>query len=233
MKTSRPLLATVTTLIVSVSVALWSQADDTLPKAQPASRYDAMAARSPFTAPTAATPVPVAAPVAAGPHWWDQMFVTSLMERSGVYYAALVDKASNKHFMLEINKADPDSQLLLSSVQWNDHLDQTTVTVSKGPETAPPLRFDATASAPAPASPVGSGPSSMQSSFVPPRTPPTLPPGFTGTPPPPPPGVPNVVRRTGPIGATPPPNPRNGIQQPGGGPPRRIIVPNNDLNGAE
>ena len=241
-KTSRPFLVTLLTLAASASAAWWLRADDTLPKAPTAARYDAMAERSPFTAPTAATPAPTAAPVAAGPHWWDQMFITSLMERGGVYFAALVDQTSKKHYVLEINKVDPDSQLLLASVQWNDRLDQTTVTVSKGAETAPPLRFDASASTAAPGATAfsTSPPPNLQAPFTPPpRTAPinpmTGPPGFTGTPPPPPPSMPNVVRRTGPIGANPPANPANGarkgVQQPGGGQPRRIIVPNNADDG--
>ena len=230
---SRPLFAALLTLAASATVALWLRADDTVPKAPPVARYDAMAERSPFMAPTAATPAPTPPPVAAGPHWWDQMSITSLMDRGGVYYAAVVDHASNKRYLLEIHKADPDSQLVMSDVHWDERLEQTTVTVSKGTETAPPLHFDASASSGAPVSPAMSmsGPASMQPPFTPPPrnaplNPNTLPPGFTGTPPPPPPGMPNVVRRTVPIGSNPSANPRNSVQQPSNGPPRRIIVPN-------
>ena len=234
MKTaSRPTAAVLLTLAVSVTLALWLRADDdTVPKAPPATRYDAMAERSPFTAPTIAAPTPPPTPVQSGPHWWDQMSVTSLMDRGGVYYAAVWDHVSNKHYVLEINKTDPDSQLLMSSVHWDERLDQTTVTVSKGAETAPPLRFDASAGTPVSSAVPISGPSSMQAPFTPPPrnaaiNPATLPPGFTGTPPPPPPSMPNVVRRAGPISSNPPAYPRNGVQQPANGPPRRIIVPNN------
>ena len=224
-------------LALSAPVAALSlRADDgVLPKSPPVARYDAMAARSPFTAPTAAvTATPT--PVQAGPHWWDQMFLTSLMERSGVYYIGMVDKASNKHYLLETGKADEDSQLLLTEVHWNDRLDQTTAIVSKGAETAPAIRFDASAATAAPASaPFAPG----QQPFTAPRPisgmqPPALPPGFTGTPPPPPPSTGSpVVRRIAPIasrpGATSQNPPRSSAQPPGNGP-RRIIVPNGDEN---
>ncbi len=58
-------------------------ADDALPKAQPAGRYEPMAARSPFMAPTVPLPVATPPPAPAGPHWWDQMSITSLMEAGG------------------------------------------------------------------------------------------------------------------------------------------------------
>ena len=218
------------TLVLTAAMAAWLRADDgVLPKGPAATRYDAMAARSPFTAPTVALPAATPPPVAAGPHWWDQMFLTSLMDRGGVYYIGLVDRASNKHYLLATGKTDEDSQLLLTSVQWNDRLDQTTAMVSKGAEAAPPIRFDATAASAAPVSPA-------QPSFSAPRPlpnalPPTLPPGFTGTPPPPPPTGNPVVRRNAPIasrpGAAPQTPTRPGAQPPANGP-RRIIVPNGD-----
>lgn len=219
-------------LALSGGAALWLRADDgVLPKGPPAARYDAMASRSPFTVPTAppsATPPPA---VAQGPHWWEQMFLTSLMERGGVYYVGLVDKASSKHYLLAAGKADQDSQLLLSEVHWNDRLDQTTATVSKGVETAPPIRFDASAvSVP----PVAQGPPSPYSPSgprpLPNSLPPTLPPGFSGTPPPPPPTGNPVVRRIAPIASRPLVAPQNPSQQPPSGQPRRIVVPNSDDN---
>ncbi len=163
-------------LVLTASATLLLRADDgVVPKGPPPTRYDAMASRSPFTAPTAAAPVATPSPV-AGPHWWDQMFLTSLMDRGGVYYVGLVDKASNKHYLLATGRADEESQLLLHSVQWNDHLDQTTAMVSKGVETAPPIRFDASG-ATAPAQPAVSAPRPLSGVQTP-----TLPPGFSNAP---------------------------------------------------
>ena len=178
------------------------RAEDALPKAQPAAVYEPMAARSPFMAPTA--PVTTTqAPAQSGPHWWDQMTVTSLMEIGGVYFAGVVDKANSKHYVLESGKPDEDSHLLLASVQWNERAEQSTIIVRKGLEVAPPLRFDPTA---APAVPVPSAPQPFSPTNPPhyqtPMANPPLPPGFTGTPPPPPPAT-SVVRRTGPIGSRP------------------------------
>ena len=227
-KLSRPFLI----LALSASVAIWLRAadDGVLPKGLPAARYDAMAGRSPFTAPTAvvaATP----APVASGPHWWDQMSLTSIMDRGGVYYIGLVDKASNHHYLLATGKIDEDSQLLLNEVHWNDRLDQVTATISKGADTAPPIRFDAsvsTASSAAPAAPTQ--PFASVPRPLPNAMPPTLPPGFTGTPPPPPPGMGNpVVRRTNPIPSHPGATPQPGANRPANGP-RRIVVPNGEEN---
>ena len=219
-------------LALTAPATLLLRADDgVVPKGLPPARYDAMASRSPFTAPTAAAPVATPSPVAAGPHWWDQMFLTSLMDRGGVYYVGLVDKASNKHYLLAAGRADEESQLVLNSVQWNDHLDQTTAMVSKSGETAPPIRFDASgASAPTtPTQPAMSVPRPLSGAQAP-----ALPPGFSNAVPPPPPSVSApVVRRPNPIasrpGATPQIPPR-GVAPPPGNGPRRIIVPNGEDN---
>ncbi len=193
-KPFRPLLAALLTLAVPASVTRLL-ADDAVPKAQPAGRYEPMAARSPFMAPTAPGPTPPPVPVQAGPHWWDQMVVTSLMEAEGTFFAAVVDKANGKRYVLEKGKAD-ESSLMLADVQWNEHAAQSTVTVRKGTDIAPPLRFDPSATASAPTGvPQPLAPARSQT----PLAAPPLPPGFTGTPPPPPPGGPNVVRRSGPI----------------------------------
>ena len=197
-KSPRLSLVVLAALAAPASVRLL--ADDALPKAQPVARYEPMAARSPFMAPTAPPPAATPVPVQAGPHWWDQMVVTSLMEAGGTYFAAVVDRANNKRYVLESGKTDEESNLLLADVQWNERADQSTVTVRKGAEIAPPLRFDASA--------VASTPASAPNPFAPPsRNPanlvaPPLPPGFTGTPPPPPPTT-SVVRRSSPIGARP------------------------------
>ncbi len=233
MKSSRLTLAALLALAASAPLPPSLRADDALPKAQPAGRYEPMASRSPFMAPTSALPTPTPAPVAAGPHWWDQMVVTSLMEAGGTFFAAVVDKSNNKRYVLESGKPDEDSHLLLASVQWNERADQSTVTVRKGTEIAPPLRFDPTA--------VASAPAAAPQPFSPSNPPryqagmanPPLPPGFTGTPPPPPPMT-NVVRRGGPIGSVPAPpgNPSNGTvpNRPQDSAPRRKIRP---LGGTE
>ena len=178
-----------------------SEADDALPKARPAAEYEPMAARSPFMAPTAPPPTATPSPVPAGPHWWDQMFVTSLMEAGGVYYAAVVDHANNKRYVLESGKLDEDSRLLLADVQWNERADQSTITVRKGPEVAPPLRFDASAVASTPTIPPQPFGPNNPPHYQPGIPNPPMPAGFT---PPPPPPATSVVRRSGPIGARPP-----------------------------
>ncbi len=229
-KPLRPLL--VLALSAAVAISLSAADDGVLPKGMPAARYDVMVMRSPFTAPTAAAPVATPAPVAAGPRWWDQMSLTSIMDRGGVYYIGLWDKASSRHYLLATGKTDEDSQLLLNGVQWNDRLDQVSATVSKGAETAPPIRFDATAAAAsttAPVSPMQQPPSVPRP--LPNALPPTLPPGFSGTPPPPPPGMGNmgnpVVRRQAPISSRPNATPQPGANRPTNGP-RRLVVPNGE-----
>ena len=144
MRASRVFPVVLMTLAAPVSVWRLS-ADDILPRVQAATRYDAMAARSPFTAPTAAAPAPPPSPVAAGPHWWDQIFLTSLMELGSTGFAAIVDRASGKHYVLETNKPDEGSDLLLTEIRWGERTNLSTVVVRRGTETSPPLRFDTTA----------------------------------------------------------------------------------------
>ena len=116
----------------------------------------------------------------------------------------MVDKANSKRYVLESGKADEESHLLLANVQWGERADQATITVRKGAEVAPPLRFDPSAvpSAPMSAAPQPFSPSNPPHYQVPTTNNPPLPPGFTGTPPPPPPAT-SVVRRGGPIGSRP------------------------------
>ena len=188
-----------------------------------------MAERSPFTAPTdrraRRRPPPPVRPVRTGGTRWSS---PRSWTAGGVYYAAVWIKSNNKHYVLESSKTDADSQLLMSSVHWNERADQSTVTVSKGAEIAPPLRFDPSACRRA----GGRAPAVSVRACSHPTRPacanPPLPPGFTGTPPPPPPMT-NVVRRGGPIGSVPaaPGNPSNGTvpnrpQDPGA---RRQIRP--------
>ncbi len=204
MRTSRLSLAVLLALAAPAPLVRLSADEAALPKVQPAAVYEPMAMRSPFMAPTAAAPVATPTPVQPGPHWWDQMNVTSLMEAGGVYFAAVVDKASGKRYVLEFGKPDEDSHLVLANVQWSERADQSTITVRKGAEVAPPLRFDASAvpSAPVSAMPQPFSPTNPPHYQVPMSNNPPLPPGFTGTPPPPPPAT-SVVRRNGPIGSRP------------------------------
>ena len=144
------------TVLAAPAFARLLPADDTLPKGQPAAaRYEPMATRSPFTAPTAATPPPMPEPVPAGPHWWDQMVVT-LAHGTGVapIFAAVIDQSQRQALLLlETNKPDEDSGLVLAEVQWNEQGNQSTVVVRRGAEIAPPLRFDPAAATSVPATP--------------------------------------------------------------------------------
>ncbi len=232
-KPSRLILAALLALAASAPLPPSLRADDALPKAQPPGRYEPMASRSPFMAPTTALPTPTPPPAPPGPHWWDQMVVTSLMEAGGTYFAAVVDKANSKRYVLESGKADEESHLLLASVQWNERADQSTVTVRKGTEVAPPLRFDPSAVASVPASAPQPFTPSNPPRYQPGMPNPPLPPGFNGTPPPPPPTT-NVVRRGGPIGSVPAPpqGQANGTapNRPPDSAPRRRIRP---LGGTE
>ena len=231
-KPSRLSLAAFVALAVPAAV-LSLRGDDSLPKSQPAVRYEPMAMRSPFTAPTIAAPTPTPAPAPVGPRWWDQLAVTSLMEAGGTYFAAVVDKSNGKHYLLESGKPDQDSQLLLTEVQWNERTDQSTVTVRKGTDIAPPLRFDTSA--------VPSTPAGPQQPFNPQRVPanftvPPPPPNFNGMPPPPPPPATSVVRRAGPIASRPPGQSNSATaNQPGSpnGPAVRRVRPLGGDNGNE
>ena len=174
-----------------------ARADDLLPQAPAANRYEKMSNRSPFAPPTPVTGavVPVAAP--PGPKWSDDLTVTLLTQQGGVYFATIQDKSKNEHFLLQSNKEDLDRHLALSSVEWGDLVGQTTVMLRHNNEFAS-VRFDANAAAaPAPQP----GRASIAGTYPPSAGLPA--PGRLQPPPGAPPLPPNVQQRRALIRATP------------------------------
>jgi hypothetical protein len=186
-----------------------ARADDVLPKALPANRYEKLAAHSPFAPPTVAAPVapaPVAAPKGS---WADKLAVTALMQNGGIYIATVVDRDSSQHFIVTSDKENERS-MMLASVQWGDKYDQTRITIRRGAEFGQ-VAFDASAGAasavmgpgapvpPRPMIPGGPLPGAGTAQFHPP---PGANPAFRG-----PQGPSNIVRRQ-PIFSTPAATPR-------------------------
>ena len=192
-------------LIFCLGIGDEAQADDILPKPFPASRYEKMSARSPFSPPTVAAFVP-AAPTVPTVSWSDKLAVTALMEQGGKYFATVVDRDSSQHFLISSDTENNDhDRIMLSSVQWAAKINQTRITIRKGTEFGQ-VAFDPSAavSTSSPAVPgaipgafprLGAGPT------LPGARPFNPPPGANGGPRPTQP-APAVIRR-GPISAAP------------------------------
>jgi hypothetical protein len=191
-------LGLATCLILCLVKGSTARADDILPKPFPASRYEKMSARSPFSPPTVAAFVP---PVPSAPtvSWSDKLAVTALMEQGGKYFATVVDRDSSQHFLISSDKENNDHEkMMLSSVQWAPKIAQTRVTIRKGTEFGQ-VAFD-------PSAAINTNSPAIPGSLRPPNAP--VPPGprpFN-----PPPGtnggrsmMPSSAIRRGPIGAPP------------------------------
>lgn len=190
--------------------------NDVLPAAYPPSRYEKFAQHSPFSPPTAAAPPPAPVQAPKAPGWADSLSVAGATQVGGYYLVTILDRGSNEHFTVSTDPAIKNTRdVTLTSVQWSYSLDQTQVTLQRGVEFAV-VKFDPTVAK------SGSGSSGMppSSGGAPrPNTNPLNRPAF-----PPPPGnpmasQPNLVRRTQPIRATPPPPvvPRTNAVPPGPG----------------
>ena len=136
------------TLAIGLNFGWAARADDVLPQAAPADRYAKMADRSPFAPPTVAVALPAATPVPAGPKWSDDLTLALLMQRGGVFFATIQNKSKNERFLLESDREDQERHLALTSVEWNDHANQTSVMLRHDTEFAA-VRFDASAPVPA------------------------------------------------------------------------------------
>lgn len=137
-------------LLLAAAGAAW--ADDVLPIAFPAARYQKLSAHSPFSPPTIAAPV-TSAPIAPAGSWSDKLTVTLLMQQGGKYVAMLLDRDSSEHFLVT-SDTENNRNMMLSSVQWSDQLKQTRVTIRKGKEFGQ-VAFDPNATAAAPSSAPG------------------------------------------------------------------------------
>ena len=203
--------------VASGGLCLSARAEDVVPQAPAASRYEKMASRSPFAPPTPVTGLLTSVTAPAGPKWSDNLTVTLITQQGGVSFATIQDKVKNERFLLQSNKEDPEHQLALVGVQWGDLISQTTVMLRHNNEFAT-VRFDPNATAAAPAAnPVPGRGTGVPGTY--PAAAGTPPPGRL-QPPPNPPNLPGAVQRRGLIRATPTvtapaaPQPPNLIRRP-------------------
>ncbi len=141
--------------LIVFGAAAPARADDAVPKPFPPGHFDKMAARSPFSPPTAA-PVATPPPPPPGPKPFEKYTVTLLMQQGSEYVATLNNKDTSEHTRVRTDEPNLEG-IKLVSVDWANEPAQTKVTLSNGTQTGV-VGFDPSAAPPAAApAPVPAG----------------------------------------------------------------------------
>lgn len=121
-----------------LGLVVQGRADDTVPKAYPADRYEKMAAHSPFSPPTEAPKVQATPTPPPAPSWADKLTATMIMQYGNDYKVTVVDQDSPTHLQLYTNVEDDQSHMQVASVKWNAaNRDETpTITLRRGTDFA-------------------------------------------------------------------------------------------------
>jgi len=106
--------------------------DDLLPQPYPASRYDAMRKKSPFTLSSAADQ-------AAAVGFASKLFLTGILRVGGESFATVMDKESKQRYMISAKPNEQNIQLV--DIESGDDLSKVSVTLKKGDEKAT-LKYD-------------------------------------------------------------------------------------------
>lgn len=134
-------------------------ADDPIPKPFPMAHFEKLAARSPFSPPTAVVAPPPTAPTPPPSNFADKFTLAGIMQQGSDYVATLNNKETSEHIRVS-SKGEPNQGLNVSTVSWGNDPTQTQVTLVKDKGSAAPefgvVEFDPNQS-PATATSMGTG----------------------------------------------------------------------------
>ena len=125
--------------------AVTAFADDPIPKPFPVSRFDKLAANSPFSPPTAVTAPTATPPPAPQPGFADKYTLASIMQQGDDFIATLNNKEASERIRVSKTRPDPSTGIKIASVAWGREITQTRVTLEKNQQFGE-VGFDASAS---------------------------------------------------------------------------------------
>jgi hypothetical protein len=116
--------------VAAVCVTALAVADDAIPAALPAGRYEHIRTHSPFAVATAEAP-----PVQKGASFAANWFVSGIARIGGDDFVTIKSRDLATQFSL-FGKGDKVNDVALASVTWSDAVGKSTVILRKGTETA-------------------------------------------------------------------------------------------------
>lgn len=167
---SYPTSLRVLTGVILASSGTLLRADDVLPKAPPAAKYEKMAGHSPFAPPTVPVAAPVAAPPTPAPGWADALTATMIAQDGANFMVTVVDAQNSQQHLYLTSEPDDKAPMSVVSVKWGaTHDDPPTITLRKGQEFAQ-VRYEAAngAGVPSPAGNIVQIPGAARNLPVPP-----------------------------------------------------------------